>query len=251
MYRWLKDKLFTDVNKFLADVIFPPRCPLCDGLLEPEIVGSAYIHKECEKRLFFVGGSVCMHCGSPVDAGTEYCPDCGKKSLSESFRQGKALFLYRGGIQQTMYRFKYANKREYARFFAQTAVNSYGEWLKNKDIHLIVPVPMFALKQRKRGYNQAECFAKELSKELGIPMSARLVRRCKDTAPQKSLSDIERQKNLQDAFWCEEEGKNYKRVLVVDDIYTTGSTADAVTKKLLEAGVQEVYFLSVCIGGGS
>lgn len=192
-----------------------------------------------------------MHCGRPVEKEQEYCFDCGRKNLSESFRQGKALFVYRGSIQKTMYRFKYANKREYASFFSKRACECYEEWLLKKGIEAIVPVPMYLPKQRKRGYNQAECFAKELSKELGIPMKKDLIRRCKDTAPQKQLNDIERQNNLKDAFLCNQDAGIYKTILVVDDIYTTGSTADAVTRKLTEAGVEEVYFLSVCIGGGS
>ena len=232
-------------------ILFPTRCPVCDDILEPEYVGREFIHRRCERKLFPVGQKVCMHCGRPVEPEVEYCFDCGKKNLSRSFRQGKALFLYRGSIQQTMYRFKYANKREYGVFFGKRACDIYGDWVKNKGICAIVPVPMYRPKQRKRGYNQAECFAKALSRELGIPMAADLIRRCKDTAPQKELNDVERQKNLQDAFLCLENARNFPKILVVDDIYTTGSTADAVARQLLEAGVKEVYFLSICIGGGS
>ena len=233
------------------DVLFPPRCPVCDDILEPEYLGRVYIHVQCERRLYPVKHPMCMHCGRPVDKDLEYCFDCGRKNLEGSFRQGKALFVYRGSIQQTMYRFKYANKREYAAFFAKMACKTYGEWIKNQGIDIIVPVPMFLRKQRKRGYNQAQCFARELSRELGIPMVADLIRRCKDTAPQKELDDIRRQKNLQDAFCCDKKVNEYKKILVVDDIYTTGSTADAVTRALLATGASEVYFLSVCIGGGS
>ena len=235
----------------IRDIIFPLRCPVCDEILGPELVGRAYIHKKCEGKLMPVDKTVCMHCGRPVEQGQEYCFDCGRKNLSKSFRQGKALFIYRGSIQKTMYRFKYANKREYAYFFAEAAWENYGEWLLKKGIEIIVPVPMFLPKQRKRGYNQAECFAKALSKVSGIPVNTDFIRRCKDTAPQKGLNDIERQNNLKDAFCCRKIPENYKRVLVVDDIYTTGSTADAVTEKLMAGGVQEVYFFSVCIGGGS
>lgn len=239
------------IRKKILNVFFPPRCPICDDLLEPELVGKGYIHKHCERKVFPVDGVVCMHCGRPVEDRQEYCFDCGRKNLSHSFIQGKALFMYRGSIQKTMYRFKYANKREYADFFAETAFRIYGEWIEKKGIEVIIPVPMFLPKQRKRGYNQAECFAKQLSKRLEIPMDAEFIRRCKDTAPQKGLNDIERQKNLKDAFCCGKYTEKYEKVLVVDDIYTTGSTADAVTEILKNAGVREVYFLNVCIGLGS
>ena len=234
----------------IRDVLFPPRCPVCDEILEPELVGETYIHKKCEQKLLPVRGAVCMHCGRPVELQQEYCYDCKRKEPDRSFVQGKALFVYRGSIRKTMYRFKYANKREYGDFFAEQAVAMYGEWLKKKQIDAIIPVPMYEPKKRKRGYNQAECFAKALSKETGIPLDAKLVTRCRDTAPQKELNDMQRRKNLKGAFLCKGNEKHYERVLLVDDIYTTGSTADAVTECLQNAGIEQVYYLSICIGAG-
>lgn len=191
-----------------------------------------------------------MHCGRPVKEGQEYCYDCGRKDLSESFVQGKSLFLYRGAIRKIMYRFKYSNKREYAVFFAEEAWRIYGEWIQKNGIQAIIPVPMYGPKQRRRGYNQAECFAKELSKQTQIPVQTGLVKRVRDTAPQKELNDIQRKNNLKSAFHCEQNIVQYSRVLLVDDIYTTGSTADAVYEELKKNGVTEVYFLSMCIGEG-
>ena len=240
-------------NKFIstvADVLFPPRCPICDGLLEPE-EKSARIHRDCVGKLYPVRGSVCMHCGRPLEcANAEYCHDCvGKVSVSE-LTQGKALFLYQGSIKETMYRFKYSNRREYARFFAAYAKRQYGEWIKSKGIDVIIPVPMYEKKRRLRGYNQAESLARALSLDFEIPVDTGLVQRVKDTMPQKALSDLERKKNLKNAFQSKESVVQYKEILLVDDIYTTGSTAMAVAEAIRKTNACRVYVLSVCIGKG-
>ena len=194
-----------------------------------------------------------MQCGRPLESRTaEYCYDCNRRHTQEkaAIRQGKALYLYQGDIKQTMYRFKYANRREYAEFFAEYAVQKYGAWIRQKQIDVLVPVPMYQKKQRIRGYNQAESFAKALSYLTGIPVDAGLVRRIKDTTPQKELDDIERKKNLKSAFQSCENIVQYKQILVVDDIYTTGSTAGAVAEELMRMNSANIYFLSICIGKG-
>ena len=195
-----------------------------------------------------------MHCGRPVLSDlVEYCFDCEKKKKrgdEDTFFQGKSLLLYKGVVKQTMYRFKYSNKREYGTFFAELAMEKWGEWLFRCEIDAIVPVPMFRRKKRMRGYNQAEVFGRELAKYLRVPMDRNVVIRKKDTRPMKELNVIERENNLRNAFQIARNIVKYKKILLVDDIYTTGSTADEVSRVLLEAGVEKIYFLSICMGQG-
>jgi ComF family protein len=230
----------------LLDVLFPPRCVVCGEIMEQ---GEGQIHKECRKKLFPAAEPVCMHCGRPVASQRmEYCYDCGRKK-EFFFRQGRSLYLYKGDIKKSMYRFKYSNKREYGRFFADEAVEMWGSWLERIRPDVIVPVPMYRKKEKRRGYNQAAVFARQLSQKTGIPV-AKAVSRIRDTRPQKELNDTERKNNLKNAF---QNGKiivKYNKILLVDDIYTTGSTADAVSEVLLAAGAEEIYFLCICIGKG-
>lgn len=149
-----------------------------------------------------------------------------------------------------MYRFKYSNKREYALFYAAEAAKLYGDWVKRNKIEVIVPIPMYPGKKRRRGYNQAEVFAKALGKELGIKVDRGLVKRVRDTTPQKELNDKERRCNLKNAFQFVPNIVKYKEILLVDDIYTTGSTMDAVAEVLLLAGVKNIYFICISIGIG-
>lgn len=258
----------------IASLLFPPRCPVCDEILEPEETEKG-IHLACESKLYPIYGAVCMHCGRPLternprqdqdtiqteyfyDSTREYCYDCVKKgyvarSTAEAcshIAQGKALYLYKGAIKTTMYRLKYSNKQEYARFFAKQAVEKYGDWMKQRGVDVIVPVPMYLPKQRRRGYNQAESFAKELAELTGIPVDSSQVYRVTDTTPQKALDYNQRKNNLKNAFQKGENVVQYNCAMVVDDIYTTGSTAQAVAQELIKQGTHRVYLLTVCIGG--
>ena len=236
----------------LWDILFPRRCPICDEILEPEAI-ERKIHEGCEAKLHPVREPVCMRCGRPLeDNAKEYCYDCNRKQRYTNMaviEQGKSLFLYQGTIKQTMYRFKYSNRREYAQFFAEHAMERYCDWMREKRIEVIVPVPMYDKKRRVRGYNQAEVFARALSKASGISVDVGLVKRVIDTIPQKGLGDLERKNNLKNAFQKCENIVQYSQILVVDDIYTTGSTAEAVVE-VIKTDVNKIYFLSICIGKG-
>lgn len=253
---WLKKG-----RDIIVSLLFPPRCPVCDEILEPEEIEKG-IHPACENKLYPITGAVCMHCGRPLgnsnqrkektlyESAREYCYDCVRKGYhrQSNITQGKAVYLYKGAIKTSMYRFKYSNKQEYAHYFAKQAVKCYGEWMKQRQIEVIVPAPMYLPKKRKRGYNQAECFARAISDLTGIPTTTDLVYRVEDTTPQKALDVNQRKNNLKNAF---QKGKNvvqYNCVMVVDDIYTTGSTAEAVARELIKQGTHRVYLLTVCIG---
>ena len=259
MTNFLKNKSLKRIysaGRKLADMFYPPRCLVCHGLLE----SGEKIHKECKKELYPIQEPTCYRCGKPVESEQrEYCFDCYRKQKEQGkfrkkhkdiFCQGKALYLYKGGMKQAMYRFKYSNKREYGRFFGEEAAERFGEWLQKNEIEAIVPVPLFSGKKRKRGYNQAEVFARELSFYTDITVEDKWIIRIKNTRPQKELNDVERKNNLKGAFQICKMGVKYNKVLVVDDIYTTGSTIDAVAEVLSQTGVQSVFSICICIGKG-
>jgi ComF family protein len=102
----------------------------------------------------------------------------------------------------------------------------------------------------KRGYNQAALLAREVSKVLNIPINEKRIYRCKPTVPQKELNGKERQNNLKNAFKMRQNDVKLKTIIVVDDIYTTGSTLDAIAKVCKAAGIEYVYSLTVAVGNG-
>ena len=123
-------------------------------------------------------------------------------------------------------------------------------WMREKRIEAIVPVPMYSKKERYRGYNQAALFGRALSEKMDIPCIPRLMIRVKDTRPQKELNGRERENNVKNAFQSPDNVVKYKRILIVDDIYTTGSTIEACARALRASGISRVYFVVICMTGG-
>lgn len=150
-----------------------------------------------------------------------------------------------------MYRFKYSNRRCYSRVFIAELARVQGLWLKNLGVECIIPIPMYSKKQRVRGYNQAQVLAKALSDVMDIPVRSDILTRCKNTKPMKKLNHIQRRLNLENAFICKGYGVKYTKVLLVDDIFTTGATFDMAAQVLKRYGVRQVFCVSVCIGWGS
>ena len=191
----------------------------------------------------------CVHCGKPLrDCTQEYCTDC--RTKKSWVAQGRALWLHREPVPGAIYRFKYRNRRSYAKVFAREMEKYYGSWIRKREIGVMIPVPLHAARRRHRGYNQAELLAEELSVLTGIPVEKKALFRIRNTIPQKSLDTGERKKNLQGAFAVSGRWKPVKNVLLIDDIYTTGSTIEHAARVMHRAGAENVYFLTISIGQG-
>ncbi len=228
----------------LLKVLYPPVCPFCERRLF-----STGVCRECMPRLPFIEGNRCMKCSKPVYAQEiEYCMDCAK--TNHSYEEGRALFLYNALVQQSIAGFKYKNRREFSASYSRLMIQEMGEIWRRWDCEAVIPVPIHAKKKQKRGFNQAELIAKDIGEYLCLPCDANILYRCINTMPQKEFSPAERRKNLEKAFKIKQNSVEYKKVLLIDDIYTTGSTVDACADVLRQAGVQKVYFSSISIGLG-
>ncbi len=226
----------------LLDYIYPPRCPICDG------VSAKGICDACRKKIVFIRDDYCMKCGKPLEGEEEeYCPDCRKRA--HAFEAGRSVFSYRGDLRRSLYRLKYNGKQEYGIVFGQEMAREAGSWIRRIGVTRIVPVPLHAARQRERGYNQAAIPARELGRLLGIPVEEELLYRTKRTVPLKTLNGSERRVVLSHAFAVRGSIRPGECILLVDDIYTTGSTADAAAACLKRAGKCRVYVLTVAIGG--
>ncbi|SDB38205.1 comF family protein [Pseudobutyrivibrio sp. YE44] len=227
-------------------LLYPKRCVACDKVLLKMEKETGFC-RDCIKKVKLVGPVCCLKCGGPISDDTkEFCRNCERNT--HAFLQNKAIFQYTGDMKNAMYRFKYANRRCYGKVFAKHANRYYGRWLKDNNIEAIVPVPMYKKKEKRRGYNQATVFARELSAITGIPVAEEIVRREADTKAMKQLNGLKRKKNLLNAFSLGENVVQFRKVLIVDDIYTTGTTMDEVAKVLKSGGVKEIFGMCVCIG---
>ena len=231
----------------VAGLFYPRRCPVCQVALEDRGERVCLI---CRTRLPYTGAHFCHKCGKPlVLEEEEYCRDClGRK---HRFERGRAPFVYDSVMQRSIAAYKYGGRREYAAFYAEEILNRCAKDMAGWRAQAFVPIPLHPSRRRKRGFNQAELLAKELSGRSGIPADAGLLMRVKKTRAQKELNDQERLTNLKDAFSVRKRKVPYQNIILVDDIYTTGSTMDAAAKVLKENGAKNIYFVCICVGNGN
>lgn len=190
-----------------------------------------------------------MHCGKPLKSEEEeFCADCaGRESW---YRAGRSVWLHQEPVSGALYRFKYHNRRCYAEIFAEKMDTKYAKQLETWEIEEIIPIPLHRVRRRKRGFNQSELLAEQLAQKTGIPINRNVLYRIRNTKPLKEMDGKERRRNLQGAFGVSSDWNPCRNVLLIDDIYTTGSTIERAAKLLRKAGVQNVYFLTVSIGQG-
>ncbi|MBE5959048.1 MAG: ComF family protein [Lachnospiraceae bacterium] len=229
----------------MTGMFFPNTCPVC-GKVMP--VGNIDICRKCISKARYIREPRCKKCGRMLEKEEYvYCDEC--KIIPHQFEQGVSVFVHTGDIRNSIYDFKYKNRRDYAEFFAMEAKKNLGRYIRKWNVDVVVPVPVYPKKEIKRGYNQAGEFGKRISEIMNIPYDDKLLIRKINTAPQKELSDYMRYVNLKGVFGVDTEKiKKYQRVLIVDDIYTTGATVDACANVLRKAGIGKVYFL--CISAG-
>ncbi|MBR3306948.1 MAG: ComF family protein [Lachnospiraceae bacterium] len=235
------------IHEYIKDLLFPPRCAICDGLLAQEEM-KLHVCSRCRKELKYVQEPYCMKCGAPLkDPGGEYCSGCEKHR--HYFDRGRSLYVY-GSVRSSLYRFKYGGRKEYAEFYGRDLARCFGRQLKEWGVEAIIPIPLHPARQRRRGYNQAAAVAEVLSACTGVPLKDKLLKRSRNTGPQKKLSARERQINLKNAFNITQDVVQLGTVVVVDDIYTTGATMDEAALALKRKGIDRVYFLALATGTG-
>ena len=227
-----------------VDLIFPRRCPVCFDIVEPR---GALICPQCAGKLSPVKDPVCKKCGKAVEhERMEYCVDCSRRQ--RSFEYNLAVFQYNDCASRSMSAVKYKSKREFLDFYEEAAWQRFGKRLRHMNPQAVVPVPVHPGRRKTRGFNQAEILAGKLASRLQVPMCPRALRRVKNTAPQKELDPSQRLKNLEKAFAPGRLPGRVERVLLVDDIYTTGSTLETCARTLKAMGVKKVFTLTIFVG---
>lgn len=231
-------------NTFFLDLLYPPRCPVCH---EPAPHGHA-ICPDCTGRLPVITGNRCRKCGKPAEKAGGLCRDCAE--AGHVYKEGLGIFLYEDTMRESISWLKYRGRREYGRIFGMLMGRCARDELKRWQAEALVPVPVHRKRLLRRGYNQAEELSVGLSGFTGLPVLSKALRRSGETRAMKELTPGERRKNLAGAFARGDGSAAGKKVVIVDDIYTTGSTIDVCASLLLEQGAEAVFFLTLAIGGG-
>jgi ComF family protein len=224
----------------LLELIFPSRCAGCDAR-------GALLCVACRPRLPWLDPNSCPRCAEPARGGAicRRCLRAGQRVLSSL----RAACRYEGAVRNAIRRLKYSRVRLFAVLAAQLVAADLATRPLSAD--LVVPVPLSDRRQRERGYNQSELIARELA-GLGVlpaPVPAAL-ERSRDTRPQVELPRSARLENVRGAFVCERpELVAGRRVLLVDDVSTTGATLEACAASLIQAGAARVLALVVAKSG--
>ena len=206
-----------------------------------EVFDKSNFCQDCYQILPFNDGYICGHCGRKVIAPENYCTTCkGKLVYLDKCR---SCFSYEKPINNLIYKLKFGNGRYLVDYFADRMFLTYSQNYFNADVITFVPMTDKSLK--KRGYNQSELLAKALSDKTLVPI-IECVKKVKETKRQTKLSRAERIKNLTDAFRVSDKKLvKEKTVLIVDDVTTTGSTAEVIAERLKKAGAKQVYLITV------
>ena len=227
------------IAKILTLGLYNPKWR-CNGCGK-EIFDGEFFCEQCEKNLPYNNKTVCNHCGREIKSPSEYCSTCKETLLSVD--KARSVFKYESPISGLIKRAKYDNGRYVLDYFAEKLANIYFANFGRDEV--VCCVPMSDKRLKKRGYNQSELLAKKVAKIINVPFSDCVIK-TKETKRQAKLTRSERLKNLTDSFKVEDKksvrGKN---VLLVDDVSTTGATAEAVASKLKKAGALRVHLITV------
>lgn len=221
--------------KGLLDLIFPPRCWACGVLTEDSLCF------QCFSQIRFIEAPFCLKCGKPTYLETGNCRECRHKDFK--FLAARSLGFFDGVLREAIHQFKYGNGRKLASFFADLmrARVAGPFW----ECDFLTFVPLSKSKEFERGYNQAKILAEEISKLVDRPCRPALFLK-KQPQDQSRLSSLERRKNVRGAFSLAEgislEGKT---VLLIDDVFTTGSTVNECAKVLVKGGACEVKVATI------
>jgi len=226
------------------DVIFPPLCHVCRRFIST--AAELHICPGCRELMPPIVAPLCTVCGIPfAGAGTDHV--CGSCSTSPPrFDAVRAALAYEGASRDLIHAFKYRNKTHLRRPLALLTLECLSEFIRSRRPDLIMPVPLHRKKLSRRGFNQAVLLGEILSQRLKIPLDRRNLRRIRWTEPQVNLAAGDRRKNVKGAFAVQDSDLvTGRRVLLVDDVLTTGSTAEECARVLKASGAADVTVITV------
>jgi len=227
---------------------YPEVCSLCRD--EAATSQEGFVGARCRAQVQWVRPPFCDRCGLPFvgDITSSFeCANC--RDLKLHFRYARSAVVAKSVVLEAIHLFKYSRAMWFENFLAGLLAAEAGPVLRGQKKSFIVPVPLHPLKRREREFNQAEVLAARLGEATGIPVNEKLLVRVKATATQTLLRRDERATNMRGAFAAREGVKlNGERVIVVDDVLTTGATTNDCARALREAGAGDVCVWTVARG---
>ena len=238
----------TAAGDSLVSVIFPAGCRICDGLLSDS--RRVPICRECLSSFERIPSAICEICGRPLpgltgeEAQRRLCPACVDKTYA--FDRARSFAIYEGLLVNAILLLKFEQMEPLGAWFAERLAELVQTQPGKLAADVVVPVPLHRDREKERGYNQAALLSKPLAKRLGLPHKAVLLMRTRARPDKRILSLEERWESVRGAFATRPGSQvDNLRVLLVDDVLTTGATLDACSRALREAGAKSVIGLTV------
>jgi ComF family protein len=232
----------------LASVVFPSDCRLCERLLTR--ADRLPLCDECLNTFRKISSGVCDRCGQPwtnsdgnEEAGAT-CRECAERGFA--FDAARSYGIYEGALARAIVLLKYEKIEPLGNWFAKQLLDVAGAHPEKLAADLVVPVPLHRMRQKERGFNQVDLFGRPLARKLGLPYRPVLLKRERQR-PEKHLLQIdERWEAVRGAFAMKDGGRvDNLRILLLDDVMTSGATLDACSRALREAGAKSVMGLTI------
>jgi ComF family protein len=229
-------------------LIYPTACQICGE--QRALPRDGMVCARCWSKVHFIKPPFCQRCGLPYEGEITSAFECSNcRDLQFHFSLARSAVAAGGVILEVIHRYKYSQATWFEPFLADVFLREALPALRGQRWDWIVPVPLHPTKRREREFNQAERMAGHLSEATGIPLKTRLLRRTVPTRTQTLLTRQQRAANVRGAFALRRQGRLHgERVILVDDVFTTGATTDACARVLRIRGAGEVCVWTVARG---
>jgi ComF family protein len=237
--------IFSKLYQGLIDLIFPklPQCPVCGKEFNH---GEINLCKRCIDKINFIKEDYCLKCGKLILPNQEFCYDC--QHSNHYFDQARSVGLYDSGLKEYIKLFKYSKYRTLTEPLGDLMSSYTNRFYNINDFDIITYVPVHKKRLDERGFNQAFLLAKRIGENLKIDVESLLIRN-KDTIKQSKLSRKERLRNLKSKFKIKGNiNIDGKRILLVDDVYTTGATVNELSRILLNNRAESIKVITLASG---
>lgn len=231
-----------------AGLFYPEICQICGK--EQATPKSGFVCVNCWRQVQFIRPPFCRRCGLPFEGEITTVFECSNcREMDLSFSSARSAVVAKTVVLETIHRYKYQRHLWFESFLANLLLREALPVLKEEKWDFIAPVPLHPVKEREREFNQAAQLAAKLSAASNIPLNTKLLRRVTPTLTQTRLTREQRAANMRNAFsGCNGGGLNGEKVIIVDDVFTTGATTNACAKVLRDAGAGQICVWTVARG---
>ncbi len=228
--------------------VYPEVCQLCET--QRATPAQRYVCDSCAEEVRFIKAPYCARCGYPYEGAITNAFECGNcRDMKLHFSSARSAVVAGEKVLEIIHRYKYNRALWFEPLLADWLARSASPELRDGGWNMIVPVPLHPVREREREFNQAQRLSVPLADALGISLETRLLRRVLPTQTQTRLSREERLENVRKAFAMSDGVKlSGERIVLIDDVMTTGATTSACAKVLKAAGAGEVCVWTVARG---